>query len=85
MTMPDIVNGNVNGHGVNGNAVNGHHDNQLDILVVGAGLGGLASAIACLLAGHRVTCLEAAQQLGEVSDTSLASFLALWYIYADHP
>lgn len=43
-----------------------NHPCPLDVLVVGAGLGGLAAAIACSLAGHRVVCLEAATQLGEV-------------------
>ena len=36
------------------------------IIVVGAGLGGVGSAIALLLAGHSVTILEAAAQIAEV-------------------
>lgn len=35
---------------------------QLDILVIGAGLAGLGSAIACALAGHKVHVLEATQK-----------------------
>lgn len=38
----------------------------LDIIVVGAGLGGLAAAIASRLAGHNVTVYESAQELKEV-------------------
>lgn len=34
--------------------------------MVGGGLGGLGAAIAILLAGHNVTVLEAAPQIGEV-------------------
>ncbi|KAK6455716.1 salicylate hydroxylase [Scheffersomyces xylosifermentans] len=38
----------------------------LDILVVGAGLGGMTASIGLALAGHNVTVLESAHQLGEV-------------------
>ncbi|KAJ5949068.1 FAD binding domain containing protein [Penicillium verhagenii] len=38
----------------------------LDIIIVGAGLGGLAAAIGIAKAGHQVTILEQAEQLGEV-------------------
>ena len=39
---------------------------QLDIIVVGCGLGGLAAAWCLGEAGHRVTVLEAAVAIGEV-------------------
>jgi hypothetical protein len=40
---------------------------RLKVLIVGAGLGGLATSIALARRGHSVTVLEQAQQLGEVS------------------
>ncbi|KAF9884613.1 hypothetical protein FE257_001435 [Aspergillus nanangensis] len=39
---------------------------KLKIIVVGAGLGGLGSAISLRLAGHEVVILESARELGEV-------------------
>lgn len=39
---------------------------RLDVIVVGAGLSGLASAIAIALSGHAVTVFEAAKELQEV-------------------
>ncbi|KAJ5785671.1 uncharacterized protein N7503_010883 [Penicillium pulvis] len=39
---------------------------QLHILVVGAGLAGLGSAISCALAGHRVHIFEATREIKEV-------------------
>ncbi|KAH8670647.1 hypothetical protein BGZ61DRAFT_537290 [Ilyonectria robusta] len=39
---------------------------KLDVIIVGAGLGGLGAAISILLAGHDVTVLEAASNIGEV-------------------
>jgi salicylate hydroxylase len=39
---------------------------SLDIVVIGAGLGGLAAAISCALGGHNVTVLEQARELAEV-------------------
>jgi len=37
------------------------------VAIVGAGLGGLAAAIGIVQAGHKVTILEQAPMLGEVS------------------
>lgn len=42
---------------------------KLNILVVGAGLGGLATAIALRRTGHHVTVFEQAPELMEVSTT----------------
>ena len=39
----------------------------LRIAIIGAGLGGLAAAIGIARAGHKVTILEQAPLLGEVS------------------
>lgn len=39
---------------------------SLDVIVIGAGLGGLAAAISCALGGHNVTVLEQARELAEV-------------------
>lgn len=41
-------------------------DVQLDIIVVGAGLSGLAASIGASLSGHKVTVIETAQELKEV-------------------
>jgi 2-polyprenyl-6-methoxyphenol hydroxylase-like FAD-dependent oxidoreductase len=41
---------------------------SLDIVVIGAGLGGLAAAISCALGGHNVTVLEQARELAEVRE-----------------
>jgi salicylate hydroxylase len=39
---------------------------QLNVIIVGAGLGGVGAAISLLLAGHRVTIFEAANEIAEV-------------------
>ncbi|PYH41677.1 putative monooxygenase [Aspergillus saccharolyticus JOP 1030-1] len=41
-------------------------DSHLNIIIVGAGLSGLATAISCAMSGHTVTVLEQAQELAEV-------------------
>ncbi|KAG6354926.1 hypothetical protein INS49_004007 [Diaporthe citri] len=41
-------------------------ESKLHVIIVGGGLGGLGAAIATLLAGHDVTVLEAASEIGEV-------------------
>ncbi|KAH9878868.1 hypothetical protein J1614_002303 [Plenodomus biglobosus] len=38
---------------------------KLDVIIVGAGLGGLGAAISILLAGHNVHILESAPEIGE--------------------
>ena len=49
----------------------------LDIVIVGAGLGGLATAIALALKGHKVTVLEQAAALGEVRYSLQYNFVHL--------
>ena len=39
---------------------------QLNVVIVGAGLAGLGSAISCALAGHKVQVLEATREIKEV-------------------
>ncbi|KAI5857791.1 hypothetical protein BZA05DRAFT_106304 [Tricharina praecox] len=39
---------------------------KLNVVIVGAGLGGLGAAIGISLAGHNVTVLEAASEIGEI-------------------
>lgn len=41
-------------------------DFKLQVIIVGAGLGGLGAAIAILLAGHDVLVLESASEIAEV-------------------
>lgn len=44
---------------------------QLDVIVVGAGISGLATAISTALSGHKVTVFESAKELLEVSPSVL--------------
>ena len=57
--------------------VNGHNDQtnriSLKIIVVGAGLGGLAAAISLTRKGHNVTVYEQAPELAEVSEANFSS------------
>jgi salicylate hydroxylase len=46
--------------------MNGHASSSLTVVIVGAGLGGLAAAISIQLAGHHAIVLEAAPKLGEI-------------------
>lgn len=72
-------------HRTGGNAEEVHETNNLNpsslalnVLVVGAGLGGLAVGIALARKGHAVTIFEQAPQMGEVgnSETRLANVIA---------
>lgn len=51
--------------------VSGFHDTEamMHVVIVGAGLGGLAAAIGIAKAGHQITILEQAGALGEVCIT----------------
>jgi len=44
---------------------------RLDVIVVGAGLSGLAASIAIALSGHNVTVFESAKELQEVNSTTI--------------
>lgn len=46
---------------------------HLHVIVVGAGLSGIATAISCALSGHSVTVLESAKELAEVCQSSSIS------------
>ncbi|KAH7405690.1 hypothetical protein DE146DRAFT_420738 [Phaeosphaeria sp. MPI-PUGE-AT-0046c] len=39
---------------------------ELDIVIIGAGLSGLAAAVQCAISGHSVTVLEGAKELAEI-------------------
>lgn len=47
---------------------------RLQIAIIGAGLGGLVAAIGIARAGHKVTILEQAPVLGEVSTYMLDGY-----------
>lgn len=57
---------------------------SLDILVVGAGLGGLAAGLALQTDGHRVTIVDSAPEFGEVrySSTHKGSLCHLMLIFS---
>lgn len=57
---------------VNGERAQQKASVQLDIIVVGAGISGLATAISSALSGHNVTVFESAKELLEVSSTRAA-------------
>jgi salicylate hydroxylase len=59
---------------------------QLSIIVVGAGLSGLAAAIQCALSGHIVTVLESARELAEIGaglqlTPNATRLLQRWNVY----
>jgi salicylate hydroxylase len=48
-------------------------DPKLNIIIVGAGLGGIGAAISCAQGGHNVKVLEAASQIAEVYPSKFKS------------
>ncbi|KAF2245295.1 salicylate hydroxylase-like protein [Trematosphaeria pertusa] len=59
---------------------------QLSIVIVGAGLSGLAASIQCALSGHEVTVLESAKELAEVGaglqlTPNATKILQKWDVY----
>ena len=49
-------------------------DTGLNVIVVGAGLGGLACAIECRRKGHNVIVFENAPEIMRIGDTLVADF-----------
>ncbi len=49
----------------------------IQVIVVGAGLGGLGAAIAILLAGHDILVLESTSEIAEVTPPFLLSSVIL--------
>lgn len=47
-------------------ATNGVHQDRLDIVIIGAGIGGLTAAIFLRKQGHRITILEQSQCANEL-------------------
>ena len=45
-------------------------DAKLNIIIVGAGLGGIGAAISCAQGGHNVKVLEATSQIAEVCSSN---------------
>lgn len=62
-----VSNGPASSEPVSSNATQQKSPIRLDIIVVGAGISGLASAISSALSGHNVTVFESAKELLEVS------------------
>ena len=55
---------------------------ELEIVIVGAGLSGLAASCQCALSGHRVTVLESARELAEVLPSSSSFRIEIWKLNA---
>ncbi|KAH7079392.1 salicylate hydroxylase-like protein [Paraphoma chrysanthemicola] len=64
----------------------GSMSKSLDVVIVGAGLSGLAASIQCALSGHSVTVLEGARQLAEIGaglqlTPNATRLLQTWGVY----
>jgi 2-polyprenyl-6-methoxyphenol hydroxylase-like FAD-dependent oxidoreductase len=51
----------------------------LDVVIVGAGIGGLATALALAADGHRVTILDAVKEFTEVDPRRISSHSLLTF------